>query len=237
MAKMSLLEMTQNILNDMESDSVSSIDDTEESIMVAAIIKQAYADLCSIRDWPFLRTLGTLEGLADTDQPTTMRIPEGTNKIFWIKYNKKNVTYLDPKDFKDMIDARNVDADNVDADGYITDKDPTYWTTYDDKYVVFDSLDLDDEITDTLHQSKTAVYSVIVPTWTHEDDFTPLLPEKMFPTLLADAKGTAFLNLKQQANAKEETKARKGRIRAQNEAWRADAGETGTYNKTNYGRK
>jgi hypothetical protein len=236
MAKMTLLEMTQNILNAMESDAVASIDDTEESIMVAEMVKESYFLLCSQRDWPFLRTLSQLEGLADLDQPTTMRIPSTMNKVYWIKYNKKDVTYLPPKEFKDMIDRRNVDAANVDANGFITDRDPAYWTTYDDDYLVFDSLDVAAEATDTLHASKSVAYGVLVPSWTHEDSFIPTLPEKMFPTLLADAKGTAFLNLKQQGNAKEERRAQKGRIRFQNEAWKTDNSEVGTY-ANNYGRK
>ncbi len=237
MAKLTLLEMTQNILSAMDSDVVNSIDDTEESIQVAETVKESYYELCSIRDWPFLRTLTAFEGVYDTDNPTFMRMPTNMNKVLWVKYHGNNVTYMDPKDFKDMIDARTELADVVSADGYILNADPQYWTTYDDNIVVFDGLNLADEITDTLHESKSDVYGVVAPSWTHEDDFIPTLPEKMFPTLLADAKGSCFLNLKQQANAKEESRAKRGRTRAQNEAWRADAGETGTYSTTTYGRK
>lgn len=237
MAKLTLLEMTQNILNAMDGDVINSIDDTEESIQVAEIIKESYFELCSQRDWPFLRTLTTIEGLADTSRPTMMQMPTNMNKVFWIRYNKKPVTYLTPEEFKALIDAREALAGVVDANGYVLNRDPQYWTTYDDNILVFDSLNLTDEITDTLHESKTAVYGVVAPSWTHEDSFVPLLPEKMFPTLLADAKGSCFLALKQQANAKEEVKAKRGRVRAQNEAWRVDKGESGTYHNGNYGRK
>lgn len=235
MAKMTVLEMTQDILNDMDSDAVNSIDDNEESLQVANIVRQSYFNITSVRDWPFLRTKTQLEGLVDTTQPTTLVIPESLNKVLWFKYNKKDVTYLDPKDFQDIIDARTVLANVVDSNGYGLNHDPQYWTTYDDKYIVCDSRD--SAIDTTLMGSKSIVFGVRVPTWTAEDDFIPLLPEKMFPTLLATAKSTAFLALKQQANPKEESYANRGMTRAQNEAWRVDAGETGSYSRINYGRK
>lgn len=229
--------MTQNILTALQSDNVSSIDDTEEAQDVANIIKEAYFELCSQRDWPFLRTLTSFEGLADPDLLTTMRMPARMNKVIWVKYHKKDVTYLDPKEFTDMLHQRTEEEDVVDENGFVLTRDPEYWTTYDDNLVVFDALNLPDEITDTLHESKSDVYGVMAPEWSHVDGFVPNLPEKMFPTLLADAKSTAFLILKEQANAKEEDRARRGRVRAQNESWRAEHGETGTYNKSNYGRK
>ena len=42
MPKMSLLEMTQDILSDMDSDEVNSINDSVESLQVLGIIKNTY---------------------------------------------------------------------------------------------------------------------------------------------------------------------------------------------------
>ncbi len=235
MAKMTLLEMTQNILNDMDSDSVNDIDDTVESQQVATIIKTAYFKLLSVRDdWPFLHSRTTFTGLADVDNPTSMEIPEGLNKVYWVKYNKKDVAYLPPKDFQDMLDQREELADVVDEDGYGLNRDPQYWTSFDEETVWFDSIDLAEEA--TLQESKCVVFGNIVPTWTASANFIPLLPEKMFPTLLADAKGTCFLDLKQQANAKEEDFAKKGTHKAQVYAYKVNNAEP-TNNDLNYGRK
>lgn len=234
--KMTLLEMVQSILNDTDSDPANSIDDTEESLQVASIVRDAYFKLASRRDdWPFLKSLTQLTGLGDAANPTKMRFPEGVNKVYWLKYNKKDVTYLEPKDFKDMLDKR-VETDGVvNAGGYILNADPAYWTTYDDDYVFFDGYN--SAVDSTLQQSKSACYGILIPPWTHEDGFVPTLPEKMFPTLLADAKGTAFLVLKQQANEKEENFAQRGMSRAQNSAYRNDKGEPTTNKGVNYGRK
>ena len=45
MAKMTLLEMTQNILSAMDSDAVNSIGDTVESLQVADVIVETYYEL------------------------------------------------------------------------------------------------------------------------------------------------------------------------------------------------
>jgi hypothetical protein len=235
MAKMTLLDMTQNILSAIDSDAVNNVGDTTESLQVAEVIRETYFDLISSRDWPFLKSYGTLTGLGDVDNPTKMQFPEDVNKVYWIKYNKKDVTWMDPKEFQDMLDLREELVDVVDENGYIINRDPLYWTTFDDDYVLFDSIDLAEDT--TLQQSKSKAYVLLEPEWTLDNDFVPSLPSKMFPLLLADAKGTCFLNLKQTSNAKEERKAQRLRVRMQNEAHRNNEQETKSNRTVDYGRK
>jgi hypothetical protein len=235
MAKMTLLEITQSILSALDSDDVNSIDDTVESIQIADLVKESYFELLSQRDWPFLFAISSLEGLADTNNPTKMRMQEAWNKVKWIKYNKKVVTYMDPEAFIDMIDNRSVQANVVDSSGYIINADPVYWTSLDDTYVYFDGYD--SSVDTTLQASKTKVYVSTQPTWTHIDTFVPNIPEKFFPTLLADAKSQAFVNIKQQVNAREERKAQRGRVTMRNEVWRNESGEAKYNRKVNYGRR
>ncbi len=42
MAKLTLLDMTQNILSALDSDPVDSIDETVEAVQVAELVKEAY---------------------------------------------------------------------------------------------------------------------------------------------------------------------------------------------------
>lgn len=233
--KLSLLEICQNILNAMDSDKVNSIDDTEESLMVAEIVKEAYLYLMSKRDWPHLTELTTLEGVADVLRPTYMKIPDTINKVLWIKYNKKKVTYMEPEDFKDMIDTRTFQAGVVDANGYYISQDPVYWTSYDDQYIVFDGYLASTD--STLQASKSACYAVHEAEWVHEDDAIPDLPEKFFPTLVAEAKSASFLNLKQQANAKEEGKSKLGQLQMHMESRKNKKADHKTNTEINYGRK
>jgi len=233
--KLSLLDITQKILSSLDSDPVNSIDDTVESIQVAELIKEAYYSLMAERDWPFLHELSQLEGLADTANPTKMRIPETVNKIKWVKYNKKEIQWLPAPEFHKIIMNRTEEAGVVDANGYIINADPQYWTSYDDDYVIFDGINLATET--TLHASNSSIYAVKAPTWTHSDTFVPDLPDKFFPTLLAEAKSQAFVELKQTSNAREEQRARRGRVTMQNEAWRNEFGEYKYNTKVNYGRR
>lgn len=233
--KLSLLDMVQNILSAMDSDSVNNVGDTIESLQVAETIKETYFDIIASRDWPFLKSYSQLMGLADVNNPTKMKFPEEVNKVYWIKYNKKNVNYMEPKDFQDMLDTRVEQANVVNSSGFVINKDPEFWTTFDDSFVFMDSIDL--AVDTTLQQSKSAIYSLLIPTWDLDNEFIPTLPEKMFPLLLADAKGTCFLNLKQTAHAKEERKAQRLRVRMQNESFRADKAEPKTNSNINYGRR
>jgi hypothetical protein len=234
MAKLTLLGMTQNILSALDSDSVSSIDETVEAVQVAELIKEAYFELISQRDWPFLFVLGTLQALSDVNNPTKMKIPDTWNKIKWIKYNKKEIIWLDPETFNHMISGRVAQPNVINNNGFVINQDPQYWTSYDDEYIIFDGYD--STVDTTLQASKSTAYGTEQATWQHIDTFIPNIPEKFFPTLLAEAKSQAFVNLKQQSNAREERKATRGRMAMRNDAWRNENGEVKYNTKVNYGR-
>jgi hypothetical protein len=235
MAKMTLLEMTQSILSAMDSDPVDSIDETVEAIQVADIVKEAFFELMSQRDWPFLFNTGSLQGLGDVNNPTKMKMPDTWKKVKWIKYNKKTITYIDPETFTEMIDNRAALAGVINANGYVINADPVYWTSFDDTFIIFDGFNNSAE--STLQASNSKAYASIAPTWSHVDSFIPALPEKFFPTLLAESKSQAFVNLKQQSNNREERKAQRGRMAMRNEAWRNDEASIKFNRKVNYGRR
>jgi len=235
MAKLTLLYMTQNILSALDSDPVGSIDETVESVQVAELVKEAYFELVSQRDWPFLFVLGNLDGLGDVNNPTKMKIPDTYNKIKWIKYNKQEVTYADPETFHTIISQRVTQAGVINSNGYVINQDPQYWTSYDDTYIIFDGYKQSTEV--ALQSSKAVVYGTQQAAWSHIDTFIPNIPEKFFPTLLAEAKSQAFVNLKQQNNVREERKATRGRMTMRNDSWRNENGEAKYNNKVSYGRK
>ena len=57
MAKKTLLEIVQEILTDMVSDEVNSIDDTVESQTVASIVRSVYESMMANRNWPHTKQL------------------------------------------------------------------------------------------------------------------------------------------------------------------------------------
>lgn len=247
--KMSVLEIVQDILTSMNSDAVNSISDTVESQAVAQIVKTVYFEMMANRNWPHLKELDQLESVSDTARKTHLKLPVTVRELESFKYNKRkstdtkdkfeDVTYKYPTDFLDIVNARNESESNIeyqtDASGVqikvYTDRAPQYWTSFDDEYIVTDAIDT--SVDTTLNGSKTQILCYKDPTWTHEDTFVPDLPSEAFPSLLSEAKSTAFIDVKEVANEKAEQKATRQRRWLSRKAWRAHGG----IRTPNYGRK
>ena len=113
----------------------------------------------------------------------------------------------------------------------MSDTSPTYFTSFDDEYLVFDSYDID--VDSTLQTSKTQCQGKVRTSFSLVDTFIPDLPVQMFSYLLNESKSTCFLVLKQSANQKAEQHSISQRRRMSQEAWRVKKGIT----YPNYGRK
>ncbi len=248
MAKMTLLEMTQDILSDMDSDNVNAINDSVEAIQVAQIIKTTYYNIIDGKDYDFLYEFFRLTASGTTDRPTHMSLPEDIIDLKWIKYNNKAaatdkdlyqiIEYKAPEDFMKICDVRDSTATTVKkvtdpTNIYINilnNKVPQYFTSFDDETIVFDSYLA--TLDSTLQQSKTQCHGKRSVAFTISDTFTPDLPVQMFTYLLNEAKSACFLTLKQMANQKaEQISVRQRRIMSE-EAFRIKNGIT----YPNYGR-
>lgn len=247
--KYTLLEITQDILNDLDSDEVNSISDTVESQQVAQIIKTCYFEMIANRNWPHLRKLIQLNSLADLTKPNYLKCPENLKQLDFFKYDMhkvdqttiviNEVKYKEPDSFLRYISGRNSDADFIDTiidfSGSVllvaNNVPPTYWTSFDDQYIVTDAYD--SAVEDTLQSSKTQCLAYMHPTWTHTNEAVPNLPEEAFPALVEEAKSTAFLALKQVANQKAEQKANRQNRWLSRKAWAAHGG----IRYDDYGRK
>lgn len=216
MAKMNLLTIVQSVLNSMTADNVNSIDDTPLSSQVALEAKNVFYELIESRSqgWPHLRIETRLEGLGDTTKPTHMRIPEAVSEVYFLKYDVsktgdsyttiRDTKYLHPKDFLDHVYDRNSSNSNVEtvttSEGVklfiINDAAPTYWTSFDDEYIIFDSFD--NTVDTTLQGSKSVIGAYRQPSWTHSDTFTPDLPSDIFPLYLAELTNVSHIYFNQQ---------------------------------------
>lgn len=219
MARMTLLEMVQDILNDMDSDPVDTYDLTTESQQVAQILKTTYFNIIDGRDWPHLYNIFQLtETSAAT--PTHLNIANTVVKVLWFKYDKAlvtdtrtkylEVTYKEPEEFLSMLNARVSDATEIDI---ITDpsglplnvynnRSPQFYTSFTDDIIVCDAYD--SAVETHLKAAKTQCYGKIYPSVTLSDGLYFDLPTEMYSYLLAEAKATAFGALKQAPNPKAE---------------------------------
>lgn len=241
MAKMTLLELVQDILSAMDSDEVNSVGDTVESLQVAQNVKNTYYELFGEEVRPSFQGLVKLDGLSDVTQPHIMQLPDNVKQVDWIKYNNADVTFLQPKDFIEFVVARigqTAITDYTDSNGMSlpiqTNMTPSYWTTFDNNRVYFDSFDSSSE--SSLQQSKSLCFGQYEQEFLLDDDFIPPLDASQFPGLLAEATSSCFVNHKQVSNSKEEQKSKRQRIKGMNDRWRLN--QRKPYNRTpNYGRQ
>jgi hypothetical protein len=222
--KLTLLDMTQNILSRLDSDEVNSINDSTEALQVANVIRNTYFNIITRANLPEHKKLFQLDSSSDDLQPVVMSRPDNVSRIEWIKYDKKTVTdtndiyeyvtILPLQQFLDRVDDYNTDDANVDSlvlnditYNYTNDTAPSYCTIVDDKYLVFDSYDA--AVDTTLQTSKTKCYGYTIPTFSLSDNFIPDMDDQQFPLLLNEATATAFVDLKQMPNEKAELESRR----------------------------
>jgi len=241
MAKMTLLEMVQDILSDLTDDEVNSINDTLESLQIAQIVKTTYLEMMSNKNWPHLRTLGKLDPSVDVSKPTHMKVQEDWKELEWVEYNcrteanptrniYKSIPYKSPDEFLRLTSQYDNTRDTVteveDYSGVTlhikNDRHPEFWTSFDDEHLVFNSYN--STLDDTLQKTHTRVSVFREPSWSMVNDFVPDLPTEAFSALLAEAKSVAFVVIKQQANNKAEQQSVRQRNWLSRKAWTVNGG-------------
>lgn len=249
MAKMTLLDIVQEILSDMNSDNVNSISDTIEAQQVANIVRRTFYNLYNDRVWPHTTRLLRLNSSSDNTRPTHMTLDEDVIRIDVVKYNKQksaaskldydDIIYKTPEEFLDFVMKRDSKKANMmtvmDYNGtpliIQTDAQPTYYTSFDDEHIVFDSYDK--MIDDILQHSKTQVIGLVEPEFLLQDAFVPDIPTKAFPYFVNEAKSTAFIKIKEVFSQKDEQSSGRAKTWLAREKHRVGGG----IRFPNYGRK
>lgn len=240
MTKMTLLEITQDILNDISGDFVNSIDDTEESQQVAQIVKSTYLAMMSNRNWPHQKKSVALTSYGDSSYPVHMVVVEDIKELVFLNYNKiktgetrkryEKVTWEEPDKFLFRTNQENNDATNVDVildpSGIEllirNDVAPTYYTSFDDETLVFNSYD--SSVDTTLQASKFQAQAYVMPSWTHTDAAIPDLPSEAFTALLEESKSRASLKLVKEPDQKAEQEAVRQHRWLSRKAWQVEGG-------------
>lgn len=242
--RLTLLKMAQQIASSMDSDEFQDIDDSTESRQIVDMIEQAYNDIISTVDFPEHWDLFELEPSLDPDRPTLMYVPERVAKIEWLQYDHteehktdRNWRYVYPMSrgmFLNRMNALDTDRDEVYQYDYLVDsetfdirgwndRNPAYYTTFDNRTIVFDNYDKD--TSQTLVGNRTMGYGMIIPQFIRANDFIPDLEPRQFTLLFNEAKSQAFAELKQVQNAKAERNARRGWVQSQRKKNVTDASD------------
>lgn len=249
MAKLSLLDIVQDIANDLETDEINSINDTVEAAQIAQIVKTTYLEMMANRNWPHLKQTFLLDSSGTTSRPTHLKLPSGVREVIYLAYNRRKSTdtrdkyqeleWKENEEFLEILNSRNSAGTNITVKtelggiklNLFNDRAPTFYTSFDDEYIICDAYE--SALESTLQSSKTQCVGYVSPSWTVSDTFIPDLPEEAFPALVAEAKSTAFIVLKQAANEKAEQKAQRQQRWLSRKAWRVDGG----VRYPDYGRK
>ena len=231
--KYTLLEMTQKVLNVMDSEDVSTISDTVEAMQVASIIEDVYFSTIIPRQVTSHKELLKLVALSDSTHPTHLKYGDNVKELEAVYYDVstvsgvvewKEIDYVSPMDFLSMTDNMTDNSLAVtDIAGGTTltvgnDSAPTYYTSFDNEHIVMDSYD--SAVDTTLQESKTRAYGTKFPTFSQTDTFVPDLDEAQFPYFLSECMSTCLITLKGEANPKIEQRSRRLRYLTQSDTSR-----------------
>jgi hypothetical protein len=142
----------------------------------------------------------------------------GTNQQF------KLIKYLPRQDFLNVVLTLDSEADEVVTYNILensrnipllcrNDKAPDYWTTFDNRTILFDSYD--NTVDSTLQTSKTMCWGKQATSFTLSNSWVIPLDDKTTSYLYNEAKATAFSELKQVTNTRAEKKSREAKIKTQ----------------------
>lgn len=249
----SLLQLVQRILESLDSDEVNSISDTTESLEIANIVKECYFEIISEIQPKESEGLFHLDASTDDTKPTLMYLPTTVSNIEWLKYNVgdsltntnfRDICYLDVDSFFQFTNGLDAEEDWVDSQEvtiagqnfrfkFRNDQFPSYYTSVDDRVILFDSYDK--SVEDTLTSSRTYGYGGLVPDFQMVDTFIPKLDPRQFQLLLNAAKAQASIEVKQLENVKAERKERRHRILMYKEQDNTDS-RPEIYKRKGYGR-
>lgn len=251
MAQRTVLELVQGILSESNGDSVNSIADTIEATDVAYTLKQVYLEMVDQYSLPSTERLAALTALSDLALPNVMKIPDASWNIKWIKYDVRedvaddkhyvDIQWMEPHAFIEMLASNpNTDTTNYQVILWTADvpfvinkyKAPNFWTSFDDKYIVFDSYDVD--VDNTLQASKSMCLAETRPTFTESDAFVPELPENLENLLYIKALNRYTATRNRELNPKTNQQEDRMTVRAQRNKWRQGKQH---YTGPDYGRR
>ena len=230
--KKTLLEIVQSILSDMDSEDVNTISDTVEAQQIAKVVEETFYNFVATRNIPEHHGLIKLTSLSDSAYPTHFIFPENVKAITGLWYDKSTLGTLEygevhwvaPEFFLSRTDSR--------SSGYVSVSDwvggtnlrigttqmPTFYTSFDDEYVVMDSYD--SSVESTLGTAKTRAVGDTIPVFSQTDAYVPDLDATLFPYLVAEAKSTCFSLFKGGVDPKIDQAARRQKAYMQNDMYR-----------------
>ena len=225
MAKMTILDMVQDIMNDIDGEFVNSIDDTEEAMQVAQIIRSTYNAMMSNRNWAHTRHPLQLTPTTNLAQPTHVVVPDKVKELYFVNYDistaeaanssYQEMKYKEPDTFLRLTNEYNTSEGTVtqvtDDSGItiqvLNNTAPSFYTSFDDRTLVFNAYDSEVESNITSNRMQAMAY--MMPDLIIEDNSIPDLPDDAFALLVESVKSKASWKLRQVADPAAQAEAKR----------------------------
>lgn len=225
----------QRVLEKLDLDSVNSINDSPDAMLIAREAENTYYDLVSRNDWPERYDLIEVDSVSDVSNPTALRLPDNLIEMKWLAYDTTKLTEsrdtidhlekITPDEFLRRVYNRDSSEENVVTIQYrgtplylLNDKDPEFYTSFDNATIILDSWDITQET--TVQGNKTIAFASTVPNFKLEDEFVLPLDALTFPLFLAELTAAMSVHLNGQQAIEEERRRNRGIARLRRESFR-----------------
>ena len=149
MATSTLLEIVQDMLTAIEAENVTTVvsgSTTEEALMCVNVANRTFESLITRAKWKHLKTYKPLiagSNLNELKPDTSDLYVDGLNIYYGAIDAEQIVHYIDPDEFvRRTIGRTSADSDVTVVNNIkvYNDRVPTFYTTFDDETLVFDSM-------------------------------------------------------------------------------------------------
>ena len=221
--------MVQSGARNINSDEISTLTDgSVETEDLTSLVLDVLKDIMLRNEWEFLRDKPR-KLLAGTNS-IELAIPTDVTKVQTVRYRRVSggvqngfgtLTYMNPEAFLRRVQAGNpaeADVETVTLSSGIelypkTNRQPRYWTSFDEKNIVFDSYDVAQNPTG-IDPDDSAILATIYLDFTGSDleTWVAPIPDSLFQLWEQEAISEASVMLRQTENPRAERKARRSYV-------------------------
>ena len=216
MATKTLLDIIQNVMIAMGDDPINSIEDSPESEDLAVMAKGVFEEIITWDEWPDTFKIASLDYVSDYDCPVALKINDDFRYIESVEYfiedrnTFRTLDYYTPPRFLDATNWYFNDTHHIKVKGYgidssfvpvLNNKDPQYYTTFDDKHIITNSYDYERE--SNLQESNCRVWVCVVPDFKIEDNFILNYQQDLINLFISELKVAASYYMNQQDNPRD----------------------------------
>ena len=228
MPKKTLLQIVQKVAQKINSDEVTSLTEGSVEILdIAEMCREVLEDLSIRNDWEFLKD--QLMPLEAGTNAIELTIPDNVKKVQTLRYRYteggvqkgfRTLTYLHPDDFLHRLQNNRPSEPNTDTitiNGIElyprTNRQPRYWTSFNEQTVVVDSYDAAENPTGVEATDSTILATINLDfTGSDVDGWIAPIPEQLFTLWEQECVAEGFVQFRQAENPRAERRSRRSYI-------------------------